>query len=315
MKRIIRTLILFLMPSFILAQQYAPVGVDISVKKMSEHVYFVPGLSGVATDFEGFISNAGFIVTGEGVVVFDALGTPSLAWTLRQKIKEVTDKPVVKVIVSHYHADHIYGLQVFKEEGAEIIAPAGALEYIDSPAAAERLEERQFSLEPWVNEQTYIVKPDRIIDKKTTLTVGGVNFQLDYLGAAHSDGDLSLYVVEDQVLFSGDIIFEGRIPYVGDADTKRWLESIKMMESANLKVLIPGHGSVAEDPVNTLALTRDYLTFLRKIMTEAVEDLTEFDEAYEGADWSAFEKITAFDLANRVNAYAVFLSIEKESLD
>jgi len=295
--------------------KYAPISVELTVKKMSEHVYFVPGQSGTATEHEGFISNAGFIITDDGVVVFDALGTPSLAWTMLQEIKKITSKPIIKVISSHYHADHIYGLQVFKEAGAEIIAPAGVSNYIGSNAAVERLEERRFSLEPWVNDNTLVVSPDVIIDKQTTLKIGGLTFEIDYLGAAHSDGDLSLYIVEDKVLFSGDIIFEGRIPYVGDADTKLWLESIKKMESAKLSVLIPGHGAVANDPNSTLALTRDYLTFLRQVMSEAVDDLTEFKEAYDDTDWSEFEDIPAFGLANRVNAYTVFLAMEKESLE
>ena len=73
---------------YVFAQSnYAPTSVDMEVKKVSEHVYYVEGIPGIATDNEGFISNAGFIVTNDGVVVFDSLGTPSLANKLVQKIK------------------------------------------------------------------------------------------------------------------------------------------------------------------------------------------------------------------------------------
>ena len=137
------------------------------VKKVSDHVYYVEGLPGIATDNEGFISNAGFIVTSNGVVVFDSLGTPSLAHKLVKKIKTITDQPIKKVVVSHFQADHIYGLQVFEELGAEIIAPYGAQKYLRSDIAKERLEERQFSLEPWVNENTRLVLPDTTVAKST----------------------------------------------------------------------------------------------------------------------------------------------------
>ena len=120
--------------------KYAPTSVEMEVKKVSNHVYYVEGLPGIATDNEGFISNAGFIVTSDGVVVFDSLGTPSLAYKLVQKIKTITKQPIKKVVVSHFNADHIYGLQVFEELGAEIIAPYGAQKYIHSDAAKERLE-------------------------------------------------------------------------------------------------------------------------------------------------------------------------------
>ncbi len=298
------------------AQQadYPSSGVPMSLQQVGEHSYYVQGEAGIATDNAGFISNAGFVVTPKGVVVFDGLGSPSLGWQLRQLIRDVTDLPVVKVVVSHYHADHIYGLQVFKDEGAQIVAPAGALEYLQSTAAAERLEERRFSLDPWVNEQTRLVTPDQIIDTSTTFTLGGVEFRVDYLGAAHSDGDLTLYVVDDRVLYSGDIIFEGRVAYLGDADTAHWLEALEAMQTANLAALVPGHGPVARRPNEALAQTRSYLSYIRQVMGEAVENMDEFADAYEAADWSAFEALPAFEAANRRNAYQVFLSMEAASV-
>ena len=85
--------------------KYADVDVEMKLVKVGEHSWYVQGQAGIATDNAGFISNAGVIITDAGVVLFDALGTPSLANKLLQKIRELTDKPVVKVIVSHYHAD------------------------------------------------------------------------------------------------------------------------------------------------------------------------------------------------------------------
>ena len=293
-------------------EKYAPVDVDMQLTRVGEHSWYVQGKAGIATDNAGFISNAGVVITDAGVVVFDALGTPSLAWKLVQKIREITDKPIVKVVVSHYHADHIYGLQVFKELGAEIIAPEGVYEYLDSDAASSRLEERQLSLDPWVNEDTHIVKPDRIIDKGETFSLGGIQFTLNVIGSAHSDGDMTLYVENDRVLYTGDIIFEGRVPFLGSNNTKHWLETLQRMETAKLKALVPGHGPAAKDPNKAITLTRKYLAFIREKMAAAVEDLTEFDEAYKAVDWSEFKDLPAFEAANRKNAFLVYLSLEAE---
>ena len=90
-----------------LAAAGEPATVDMTLKQVSEHVYFAEGVPGVATDNQGFISNAGVIVTGAGVVIFDALGTPALGQLLLEKIRAITKEPIVRVIVSHYHADHI----------------------------------------------------------------------------------------------------------------------------------------------------------------------------------------------------------------
>ncbi len=294
---------------------YPKTDVVMELKQVSENAYYVQGEAGIATDNEGFISNAGFVVTDEGVVIFDALGTPSLANLLLEKIRTVTDKPVIKVIVSHYHADHIYGLQVFKELGAQIMAPKGAMDYLSSPSAEERIEERRFSLEPWVNESTYLVSPDIIIDKPMKFKHGEINFTLDVLGAAHSEGDLTLYVEPDRVLYSGDIIFEGRVPYLGDANTKVWLETLTQMETGKITALIPGHGPAAKNPNRAISATRNYLLKIRAVMADAVNNLDDFAETYDKTDWSEFEKLPAFEEANRRNAYQVFLSMEEELLN
>jgi glyoxylase-like metal-dependent hydrolase (beta-lactamase superfamily II) len=296
------------------APNYPPVTVEIPVEQVAPHSYYVLGAAGMATENEGFISNAGFVVTDAGVVVFDTLGSPSLAWALRQKIREITDKPVLKVVVSHYHADHIYGLQVFQDEGAEILAPRGAYEYLESITAAERLDERRFSLDPWVNDDTRLVRPDRLIEDEYRFSLGGVDFQVNYLGSAHSEGDMTLYVVQDRVLYSGDIIFEGRVPFVGDADSKRWLETLERLETGELAALVPGHGPAAVDPVGAVARTREYLAYLRDMMGAAVAEFQDFASAYAAADWSRFEQLPAFEAANRRNAYQVFLSMEAEAL-
>jgi glyoxylase-like metal-dependent hydrolase (beta-lactamase superfamily II) len=293
---------------------YAPATVDMQVKRVSEHVYYVEGTPGVATDNQGFISNAGFVVTGAGVVVFDALGTPSLGQLLLEKIRTITDEPIVRVILSHYHADHIYGLQVFEDLDAEILAPAGAGEYLESENARERLEERRFTLDPWVNDNTRLVYPDQYLSEGRHFRLGDVEFVVTTVGAAHSDGDLTLYVAPDRVLFSGDIIFEGRVPFLGDSNTRHWLKVLERMEKEQLVALVPGHGAAADNPNEAIGLTRRYLAHLRNNMAEAVSEFVPFSEAYEGIDWSAFEALPAFAEANRRNAYQVYLSLEAELL-
>jgi glyoxylase-like metal-dependent hydrolase (beta-lactamase superfamily II) len=283
--------------------------------RVSEHVYYVQGSAGMASENAGFISNAAFVVTGDGVVVFDALGTPSLGAKLLEQIRGVTEEPIREVIVSHYHADHIYGLQVFKDLGARIIAPAAAFSYLESEAAIDRLEERRLSLTPWVDDCTRLVPPDLALTDDYHLELGGVKFDITFLGAAHSEGDLAVFVRPDRVLLSGDIIFEGRIPFVGDADTRHWLQVLEVMETAGVVALIPGHGPAAQDPTAAIGLTRRYLAYLRETFGRAVEELMPFDEAYEGVDWTEFEGLPAFDAANRRNAYQTYLALEAEALE
>ena len=308
-------LIVFLITCATVAVASPRATVDMTLKQISEHVWFVEGIPGIATDNQGFISNAGVIVTGAGVVVFDALGTPALSQMLLEKIHAVTDEPIVRVIVSHYHADHVYGLQVFEDLDAEILAPAGAEKYLASEHARARLDDRRFTLAPWVNDDTRLVYPDRYLSEGKQFRLGDVDFTVTVVGNAHSDGDLTLYVMPDRVLFSGDIIFEGRVPFLGDANTANWVQVLERMEKEQLVALIPGHGGVAEDPNDAISLTRRYLSYLRDEMSLAVEDFVPFDEVYDAMDWSDFEQLPAFEEANRRNAYQVYLSMEAEMLD
>lgn len=296
------------------AADYPPVTVDMTLERVSEHVYYAQGAAGTATENQGFISNAAAIVTPEGVAVVDTLGSPSLAQRFLELLRGVTDQPIRKVILTHYHADHIYGLQVFDDLGAEIIAPGGFQDYLDAPSAEARLAERRVSLYPWVNESTRLVRPDRVIVEDTELTLGDVRLRLSYLGAAHSDGDLTVLVQPDWVLISGDIIFEGRVPFTGGADTRNWLETLEKLDKQGVTALIPGHGPAASDPQEAVRATLDYLRYTREQMAAAVEDMVPFAEAYEEADWSRFSHLPAFDATHRRNAYGIYLALEQESL-
>lgn len=298
------------------ASKYPAIDIEMTATKLAEHTYQVQGKAGIATDNAGFISNAGFVVTDEGVVVIDALGSPSLGVELLKRIREITDKPIKKVVITHYHADHIYGTQVFKELGAEVIGPDGAFKYINSDAAPARLAERRESLKPYVNEDTYIVEPDVVVEDKMEFELGGLHFVVNVVGAAHSSGDEMLYVKEDGVMFSGDIIFGGRVPFIGGGSTLKWANTLAEMETGlKLNLLVPGHGPASDNPAQAIKLTKSYLLYMRQVMGEAVEEMMGFVEAYEGIDWSQFSSLPAFDSVNRLNANTVFLSMEEESVE
>jgi glyoxylase-like metal-dependent hydrolase (beta-lactamase superfamily II) len=288
--------------------------VTMELQRLSEHCWMAQGAAGAATENAGFISNAGVIVTDAGVIVFDALGTPALARMLLQRIRAITDRPIRYAVVSHYHADHVYRLQVFEDAGAEVVAPAGVEQYLTSTEAASRLEERRERLAPWVDAGTRLVWPDRTVAAVERLRLGGVELTLTPMGSAHSDADLAMYVEPDGVLYSGDLIFEGRVPFVGDANTRNWLAALERMGERRLTALVPGHGPPAGDPDAAVRLTRGYVAYLRENMGAAVAEMVPFEEAYEATDWSSYAAMPAFADANRRNAYQVYLSIEEEAL-
>ena len=281
--------------------------------QVAPHTYFVQGFAemGSSTN-QNFISNAGFVVTPTGVVVVDALGSPILAQKLIAEIKKITNQKVVAVIVSHYHADHIYGLQEFKRIGAKIYAQGEGRNYLSSETAKQRLIVSQRDFAPWVNANTNLISADVWIDQKLKLSIGGVDFFISRVGPAHAPEDLMVYVPSEKVLFAGDLVFRGRIPFVGNADSKGWLKGLDEIEKFNPNIVIPGHGNYSVKPAEDIAFTRNYLKYLRESMSTAAINMDPFDAAYKQANWSEYEGMPLFKAANRMNAYNVYLSIQAE---
>ncbi|WP_371813881.1 MBL fold metallo-hydrolase [Diaphorobacter sp. HDW4A] len=288
--------------------------VEMEVKSVAPNVYYVQGVSALGSPAnQNFISNAGFVVTDDSVVVIDALGSPALAEELVKKIKAITSKPISTVILTHYHADHIYGLQVFKALGAKIIANGQAKEYINSDTARLRLEASRTELAPWINASTQMVTADEWMDKDAlTLKIGGTEFVLQHMGPAHTPEDTAVFLPQSGVLFIGDVVFRKRIPYVGQADSRHWIAALDALLKLPVKVMVPGHGPASEEPGKDMQLTRDYLEFLRTAMAKAAQNLDPFDDAYKATDWSRFEGYPLFKEANRMNAYNTYLLMEQE---
>ena len=296
-----------------------PSTVPMRLEPVADGTWFVQGVSAMGSAAnQNFISNAGFVVADGGVLVVDALGSPPLARQLLALIRQVTPLPVRYVVVTHCHADHIYGLQVFREAGAQIVGHAGCRDALGSDTARQRLAVSREQLHPWVDGQTRLVSPDVWLgddgqDADLLLRIGQREFRVRHAGPAHTAEDVVVHDARTGVLFAGDIVFRGRLPYVGQADSRRWITALDRMLDLQPRVLVTGHGPLSHAPAVDLQLTRDYLVYLRQQMGQAARNLEPFDEAYARTDWSRFAALPLFGAANRMNAYNTYLLMEHEA--
>jgi glyoxylase-like metal-dependent hydrolase (beta-lactamase superfamily II) len=303
------------------ASPYAAITIPLKIDQVpGKPIWYSTGNPGVPDkDNEGNTSNAGFVVTPDGVVVFDALGTPSHGWALLQQIKKVTDKKIRYVAASHYHADHIYGLQAFKDHtDAVIVAQERAGEYKGNEETADekasaRLDQRRGALFPWVDNSTRVVPPDITFRDRMTIALGDRRLTLLYAGPAHSSSDVMMMVEPDGVLFAGDIVQNSRIPHMNsdDVSTTQWLAALGEVERLDPKFIVPGHGKASTQAKQAIAFTRDYIQYVRNAMTKAVQGWTDFDVAYDETDWSKYRDMPAFAANNRGNAYRIYLELEQ----
>jgi len=286
---------------------------DMTAREAAPGCWYVEGLSALGSPAnQNFISNAGFIVTSAGVVVIDALGSPALAERLLAEIAKVTPQKVTHVVLTHYHADHVYGLQVFERLGARIYAHQAGREYLHADTARLRLEASRKDLAPWIDERTRLVPATEWIDARREITVGDTRLVLQPVGPAHTPEDLAVYVPDKKVLYAGDLVFRSRVPFVGQADSRNWIVSLDKLLAFDAAVVVPGHGPVSTEARKDMQLTRNYLAYLRKTMGQAARDMTPFDEAYKATDWSAYEHLPLFGAANRMNAYNTYLLMEHD---
>ena len=286
---------------------------DMTAREAAPGCWYVEGLSALGSPAnQNFISNAGFIVTSAGVVVIDALGSPALAERLLAEIRKVTPHKVTHVIVTHYHADHVYGLQVFEQAGARIIAQQAGREYLHADTARLRLQASRTELAPWIDDKTRLVAATEWIDTRREITVGDTRLVLQPVGPAHTPEDLAVYLPDKKVLYAGDLVFRSRVPFVGQADSRNWIKSLDKLLAFDADVVVPGHGPVSTEARKDMELTRNYLAYLRKTMGQAARDMTPFDEAYKATDWSAYEHLPLFGAANRMNAYNTYLLMEHD---
>lgn len=297
----------------------APATIDMVAQQVAPGTWFVQGLPALGSAAnQNFISNAAFVVAPTGVLVIDALGSPPLATRLLAMIRERTSAPVRYLVVTHCHADHIYGLQVFKAAGARIVAHAGCREYLHSDTARLRLQASREDMFPWIDERTQLVTPDQWLgddpqDQDLMLAIGERRFRVRHAGPAHTPEDLIVHDESTGVIFAGDVVFRGRVPFVGHADSRRWITALDRLLALQPKVMVPGHGPLSLRPATDLAQTRDYLVYLRRTMGEAARNLEPFEEAYARTDWSRFTSWPLFAVANRMNAYNTYLLMEHEA--
>lgn len=280
-------------------------------QQVAPHTWYVQGESALGSAANrNFVSNAGFVITRAGVVVIDALGSPFLAQELIKLIAQKTSQPITHVLLTHYHADHIYGLQSFK--GVQIWAHEAGSHYLDSDTAQSRLISSRETMFPWIDEKTRLMPATHWFKDRTELVVGGMVFVLQPMGPAHTPEDIVVHVPSEGVLFSGDLMFRGRVPFVGNANSKQWLASLDIMLGLDARVMVPGHGSASLQARQDMMLTREYLAYVRQSMGAAAKDMVPFEEAYEKTDWRAFEHLPLFKSANRINAFNTYLEMERE---
>ncbi|AWT10146.1 quinoprotein relay system zinc metallohydrolase 1 [Stutzerimonas frequens] len=245
----------------------------------------------------GNIVNTGFIVTDAGVVVIDSGPSRRYGEAMRAAIASVTDRPVIKLLLTHHHPDHVLGNQAFA--GVPIAALAGTTELLREQGNA--MAENMYRLVGDWMRGTEVVLPTETL-APGMLDIGGRSLRLLAL-RGHTGADLAVLDERSGVLFAGDILFYQRaLTTPNSPGLDVWLEDLDTLEALPWKRLVAGHGPVADDAAPFLQM-RDYLGWLDGLLREAANGGADMNEAIQSPIPERFAGIslTRYELIRSVS--------------
>ncbi len=277
-------------------------------KKIADGTYV---LTGRTEDFStvngGNVVNAAFIVTSAGVVVIDTGPSRRYGEQLRAAIGKVTERPVVKVVNTHFHPDHFLGNQAFADVG--ITALPATVRGIESMGGA--FADNMYRMCGDWEAGTEPLAPTRV-QAEGVETIGEHSLQFLALGG-HTDGDLVVFDRTTGVLFTGDLVFFERAATTPHARIQVWLDALARLQAMPYKQLVPGHGPVVSD-ARAIEQTRDYLSWLDATLKRAAERGEDMTEAMATPIPEKFASIALIQREFTRSVTHLFPALEQQAL-
>ena len=230
----------------------------VSFTQLSEHAW--------AYTAEGD-PNTGIVIGDDAVLVADTQATPAMAADVIRRIREVTDKPIRYVVLTHYHAVRVLGASAYRPD--HIIASQDTRDLIVERGEQDKASEigrfprlfRDVESVP-----AGLTWPTLTFTGKMTLWLGQLEVQLLQLGRGHTKGDTVVWLPQERALLSGDLVEFDATPYAGDAYFKDWPATLDRVAALQPAALVPGRGAALTTPEAVqagLAGTRGFIADLR----------------------------------------------------
>ena len=223
--------------------------------------------------------NTGIVIGDDSVLVIDTQATPVMAADVIRRIREVTDKPIEHLVLSHYHAVRVLGASAY---GARtVIASRDTYELIVERGEADmRSEIERFPrLFRAVESVPGLTWPNLTFEGSLTLWLGRLEVRILQPGRGHTRGDTVVWLPSEAVLFSGDLVEFGATPYAGDCYFRDWPATLDRLAQLQPARLVPGRGAALTTPADVaaaLAGTRAFVSELYAAVQRGVaagEDL------------------------------------------
>jgi glyoxylase-like metal-dependent hydrolase (beta-lactamase superfamily II) len=285
----------------------------LKTQKINESTYALIGeIGGRTYENQGLNANYGAIVTKDGVILIDSGASKKGAELINKEVRKITGQKIRWVINTGSQDHRWLGNDYFISQGAEVIALSKTVatqklmagNQVDSVKAV--LKDRFSGTKP-----AYAQSP--LNQNDVALDLGGTKVQIKYLNHAHFEGDVVIYLPEQNIMFSGDHIYVDRLLGVlPQSNASKWLDAFNQIEFINPKVIVPGHGAIC-DLSKAKRQTGDYLKFLVDGTKKYAEDMAGVEVAVKGlSNAPQFEKLANFNELHKGNINRTYLRLEAE---
>lgn len=259
--------------------------------------------------YGGDICNISFVIGSKGVAVIDTGGSPRTGTELREAIRNVTKLPILYIINTHVHPDHVLGNAAFKLDHPVFVGHNKLAGFM-----AQRKEAYLRNQPEWVGADaagTELIPPTMSITATQEIDLGGRTLRLTAYPPAHSPSDLTVFDTASKTLWTGDLLFIERTPSI-DGDVPGWLKVIDQLHDIQASRVVPGHGPVSADLRSALGDEKRYLSILLADVRAAIKRGDSMENTLGNAAGSERGKWILFDVINRRNVSIVFPVMEWE---
>lgn len=254
--------------------------------------------------------NSGVVVGDDSVLVIDARATPRMAGDLVARVREVTEKPIRHVLLTHYHAVRVLGVSGYPD-CVNVIASEVARDMIVERGRQDMESEIQRfpRLFRGKEEIPGLTWPTVTFKGEMTLWLGAREIRIIHAGRGHTAGDTIAWLPKERVLFSGDLVEYGATPYCGDAHYRDWPGTLRVLEELNPAAVVPGRGEALTTPAQIregFEGTRAFVSDLYAIAVAGVAAGHDLKTVYDRAmsemrqkygHWVIFDHCMPFDVS------------------
>jgi glyoxylase-like metal-dependent hydrolase (beta-lactamase superfamily II) len=282
------------------------------LRKLAPGVFAVLGDSGKGAEGR---PNAGFVLTTGGVIAVGGVASPAQARAVIRTIRTRSQARLEYLVLYAHHPDMMFGAIEFKRAGARIVAHPDTRVLAAEGGRDQMLADwdQVVGLQELLGFE-YADTPDVAVTGTDTLSRGAPTVLVIHPGAAHSEGDLVLWLPQERVLFAGDILLGDGVSMVVDGSSGRLLRALDLIDSLQPRVVVPGHGRIDPDPTALSRRTRAYMTALRDSMRAEVRRGTSLRRALDALPPADAGHPVSLNSRKRRNALRVYLEMEREEM-